>query len=92
MRSFWEIYSSSPDDYQNAYCCLLSATEYRGLPPAMIVLAEQDSLTPEGQAYAAALQRDGVVVRVKMFPRIQHAFFVFPSVMDEAVEVMNGCH
>jgi acetyl esterase len=56
-----------------------------GLPPAWLLFAEYDPLTPEGLDYAEKLKSNGVPTEVVMAKELDHGFFntnnrVMPSI------------
>ena len=46
-------------------------------------------LLDEGKAYAAKLSKAGVEVNYKVFPRMTHAFFQAPGLLDDARAASN---
>lgn len=75
MEVFNEMYAA-PELRRQPDISPIYATraELDGLPPAVIVLADRDSLSEEGQVYANMLLEAGVEVHVKKFPGVQHGF------------------
>jgi len=57
-----------------AYASPLLAPDLAGLPPAVVLTGEHDSLRSDGDAYAARLREAGVEVLYDMTPRADHYF------------------
>ena len=64
MKWFWDNYAPDLQQRQEIYASPLRATieQVRGLPPALIQVAENDVLRDEGEAYARKLDAAGVEV------------------------------
>jgi len=52
----------------------LNARDLRGLPPALVILAEMDPLHDQGAAYASRLREAGVATTLSDYPGVTHAF------------------
>lgn len=65
-------YVSNPKDTNNPYVSPLVASNLSGLPPAIIILAEQDELREAGQKYADRLQAAGVSTDVYCQQGVNH--------------------
>jgi len=74
MVWFWNHYLQYPQQGLESYASPLLVGNASGLPPAIVVTAENDVLRDEGEAYARLLGRDGVFVRYLFFPRLVHSF------------------
>ena len=59
--------------------CIAPPEELEGLPPAVILTCERDSLRTEGEVYAGMLARAGVELHFMRFPGAIHGFTVFPG-------------
>jgi acetyl esterase len=61
MEYGWDLYAPDPKVRSNPYVSPLqaSAEELKGLPPAIVVTAENDPLRDEGEAYARKLMNSG---------------------------------
>src|SRR5690606_36709871 len=64
MKWFWDSYTTDPAKRKEIYASPLQATteQLRGLPPALIQVAEKDVLRDEGEAYGRKLDASGVAV------------------------------
>jgi len=62
MIWFWDNYTTDPDARNEIYASPLKASldQLKGLPPALVQVAENDVLRDEGEAYARALDEAGV--------------------------------
>lgn len=58
--------------------------EFRGLPPAHVVLCGWDPLKDEGQAYADKMAHWGVPVTVKTYPTMVHGFLNLTAMLPQA--------
>ena len=59
--------------------CIAKVEGLEGLPPAVVLTCERDSLRTEGEVYADMLARAGVKLRFMRFPGAIHGFTVFPG-------------
>ncbi len=85
MRWFWNHYLPEGND---PLACVLRAPDLRGLPPALVVLAEFDVLFDEGRAYADRLRKAGVATEVMVCDGMIHGFFRMTKVLDRANRVV----
>ncbi|MBB2987653.1 alpha/beta hydrolase [Terracoccus luteus] len=56
----------------------LHAPDHRALPPTLVQTADLDPLRDDGRAYARALERAGVPVRLTNYRRMPHGYASFP--------------
>jgi acetyl esterase len=82
-----EQYLPDARDRTLPYASPLLAASHAGLPPATVVTGEFDVLRDEGQAYAKALERDGVKVTYLCVPGVAHAFFSAQRLLPQARRV-----
>ncbi len=76
MKWFWNAYTTDPSQRQEIYASPLRATasQLKGLPPALVQTAEKDVLRDEGEAYARKLDAAGVTVVVARYNGMIHDF------------------
>jgi acetyl esterase len=76
MKYGWDLYAADETTRDNPYVSPLRASqeELTGLPPALIITAENDPLRDEGEAYARKLTEAGVDVTAVRYNGTIHDF------------------
>lgn len=74
MKWFWDSYTMNAEQRSEIYASPLRATaqQLRGLPPALVQVAESDVLRDEGEAYARKLDAAGVDVSAVRYNGMIH--------------------
>lgn len=89
MIWFIDHYMRDEVDKKNMYASPLLANDLSDLPPAFVIVAENDVLRDEGLAYAKRLQEAGVKVETTTGKGLVHAYFtemaVFPEQIKETI-------
>jgi acetyl esterase len=76
MKYGWDLYAPDSKTRDNPYVSPLraSAAELKGLPPALVITAENDPLRDEGEAYARKMKNAGVSVDAVRYNGTIHDF------------------
>jgi acetyl esterase len=84
MIWFWRQFFDGRDPLTDA--APSHADSHRELPPAMVITAQYDVLSDEGNAYARQLQTAGVDVFHRQYDGMLHAFLHFAGLFDTGME------
>ncbi len=90
MRWFWGHYLPDEAAGANPYASPLRADDLRGLPPALIITAENDPLLDECEAYAERLLDAGVPVVMSRYQGMPHLFLTMMPVVERARDAVLG--
>jgi acetyl esterase len=76
MKYGWDLYAPDAKMRDNPYVSPLRASneQLKGLPPALVITAENDPLRDEGEAYARKLEEVGVKVTAVRYDGTIHDF------------------
>ena len=98
MKYGWDLYAPDAKTRDNPYVSPLRASveELKGLPPALVITAENDPLRDEGEAYARKLKEAGVSVDAVRYNGTIHDFVLLnalrhvPSTEAAIDQISNG--
>ncbi|MCP4579571.1 MAG: alpha/beta hydrolase [Deltaproteobacteria bacterium] len=76
-------YLKGPEDAANPLASPLFAEDLSGLAPTLIITAEHDVLTGEGEAMAEALKEAGVEITYSCYPGMIHLFYGMGALTEE---------
>ena len=82
MEWFRGHYLGSAEEGLNPNASPLLAPDLRGLPAALVITAECDTLRDEGEAYARRLAEAGVDVTCTRYAGMVHPFFSLPGAIS----------
>ena len=84
MEWFWDAYAPNKEDRKKTTASPLSATveQLKGLPPALLIVDENDILRDEGEAYARKLIQSGVDVTAVRVLATHHDFALLNALAD----------
>jgi acetyl esterase len=82
MEWFWDAYTTDPAERAQVTASPLRATleQLEGLPPAFVVVDENDVLRDEGEAYARKLTQAGVLTTSVRYNGTLHDFMMLNTV------------
>lgn len=84
MEYGWELYAPDEKTRNSVYVSPLRASsdELKGLPPALVITAENDPLRDEGEAYARKLKEAGVSVTATRYNGMIHDFVLLNAIHE----------
>jgi len=85
MKWMYDLYTTDPKQRKEIYASPLQATveQLKGLPPALIQVAESDILRDEGEAYGRKLDEAGVKVTTVRYDGMIHDFGLLNGLAEE---------
>jgi acetyl esterase/lipase len=96
MKYGWDLYAPAAKTRGNPYISPLRASnaELKGLPPALVITAENDPLRDEGEAYARKLKQAGIAVDAVRYNGTIHDFVLLNALRhvpstEAAIEQVN---
>jgi acetyl esterase len=85
----WGHYLAREADGASPLASPLRARDLGGLPPALVITAEEDPLRDEADLYAERLQAAGVPTELVRFDAMAHGFFSSADILAEAREAQE---
>jgi acetyl esterase len=86
---YYEEYYGTDADTRDFRVSPIFAEDLSGLPPALIITAEHDTLRDEAKAYADRLESSGVRVQYSCYDGMVHGFLQMTGLVDEAQEAID---
>jgi acetyl esterase len=89
LEWYYRTYAGARHDPKDPRLSPLHASDLSGLPPALIIAAEYDTLRDEAEAYAKRLDAAGVPTRYRCYPGMIHGFLQMGGLVPEAREAID---
>ena len=89
MQWFWDQYIQDAQHAENPYACPGRASSLKDLPPTILITAQYDPLTSDGEIYRDFLIRDGVEVVYNEFAGVIHGFFRAPEITKASNDAIS---
>jgi acetyl esterase len=83
-----DAYFRKPGDTKHLWASPLLASDFSGLPPAVIHTAQFDPLRDEGELYAKRLEEAGVAVELRRFDGAIHGFLGSNDAREESGQLV----
>ncbi len=83
------LYINNNDEVLNPYVSPLLASDFSGLPPALVITAEFDPLRSEGEAYAGKLNESGIPCKLHRYTGMIHGFLSFGGFVPQADQAIG---
>ena len=85
MKWMWDLYTTDAEERKEIYASplLASVEQLKGLPPALIMVAESDILRDEGEEYGRKLDEAGVKVTTVRYDGMIHDFGLLNGLAEE---------
>lgn len=81
---YYRTYAGLDHDMKDPRVSPLYVNDLSGLPPALVIAAEYDTLRDEAHAYAERLQAAGVATRYSCYPGMIHGFLQMGGLVTDA--------
>jgi acetyl esterase len=86
---YYEEYYGNDADAKDFRVSPIFADDLSGLPPALIITAEHDTLRDEAKAYADRLESSGVRTKYSCYSGMVHGFLQMAGMVEEAQDAID---
>ena len=87
MKWLWECYLRDANDYKNPYAVPHAESNFKNLPPAIMLTAEYDVLRLDGIAYKEKLEKAGSLHSYIDCPGMIHGFFNYGKYITYGITI-----
>ena len=88
IRYFYSHYIRTDADLKDPLLSPAHASNFRGLPPALIITAEYDPLRDEAEVYGETLRKAGVPVEMTRYNGMFHGFFGMGEFLEKGKQAV----